>query len=214
MIVVDEDADEFHGGLKLRVAFAVRDVGAETGRREISNLLDVQRELVRNQHIRTSTENITFEHLDVASTVRYMSGVHIFISVHGAGMTNMFFMNPGTAVVEIIPYPLCDCKSPDYFYGIGGYYHGSSVAQGIKHYPYCVPLEHVKWQTMPENLEEYTKMGGKCSWKFLHAVESVKLEVTRFTSLLRQVERDMIASGSIVLTKPIINMHPHANGRI
>ena len=42
------------------------------------------------------------------------------MSVHGAGMTNMFFMNPGSAVVEVIPYPLCNCDSPDYFYGVGG----------------------------------------------------------------------------------------------
>lgn len=210
MVVVDEDADEFHGGLRLRVSFAVRDVGAETGRREISNLREIQAELVKNQHIRTSTENITFEHLDVSSTVRYMSGVHVFISVHGAGMTNMFFMNPGSAVVEIIPFPLCDCKSPDYFYGIGGYYHGSAVAQGIKHYPYCVPAEHVKWEKVPDNLQ----VGGKCSWRHLHAVDSVKLDVTRFASLMRKVERDLIASGSIILTKPIINMNPHANGRV
>jgi hypothetical protein len=35
--------------------------------------------------VRSSMENVTFEHLDVPSTVRYMAGVHIFVSVHGAG---------------------------------------------------------------------------------------------------------------------------------
>ncbi len=120
----------------------------------------------------------------------------------------MFFMNPGSAVVEIIPYPLCGCKSPDYFYGVGGYYHGSAVAQGIKHYPYCVPAEDVKWQKIPDNLQP----DGKCSWKHLHAVESVKLDVPKFTSLLRNVERDLIASGKIILTRPVIHMNPHANG--
>ena len=64
-------------------------------------------------------ENITFEHLDVPSTVRYMAMTHVLVSVHGAGMTNMMFMNPGSAVVEIIPFPLCSCRSPDYFYGAG-----------------------------------------------------------------------------------------------
>jgi hypothetical protein len=111
-------------GTGLRVAFAVRDVGVQTGRRQISNLEQVQTLIRKTQHVKSSMENVTFEHLDIPSTIRYMAGVHIFVSVHGAGMTNMFFMNPGSAVVEIIPYPLCNCRSPDYFYGVGGYYHG------------------------------------------------------------------------------------------
>jgi hypothetical protein len=140
--------------------------------------------------------------------MRYMAGVHIFVSVHGAGMTNMFFMNPGSAVVEIIPYPLCNCRSPDYFYGTGGYYHGSAVAQGIKHYHYCVPPEDMKWHQKPADAIP----GGKCSWKHLHAVESVHIDPTRFGSLMRNVERDLVIDGTIVLTKPIINVGAHANG--
>lgn len=192
----------------LRVAFAVRDVGVETGMRAISNLEQVQNVIRSNQHVRSSMENVTFEHLDVPSTIRYMASVHIFVSVHGAGMTNMFFMNPGSAVVEIIPFPLCNCRSPDYFYGVGGYYHGSAVAQGIKHYPYCVPAEHVKWHKRPIDAKE----GTKCSWKHLHAVESVYIDPTLFASLLRSVERDLVVAGTILLTEPIINSAPHANG--
>lgn len=210
LIVVDEESDLLHGGRKVRVAFDVRDTGPTTGRRAISNLLEVQRLLISNQHVRTSTENISFEHLDVSSTVRYMAGVHIFVSVHGAGMTNMFFMNPGTAVVEIIPYPLCHCQSPDFFYGVGGYYHGSSVAQGIRHYPYCVPAEDVSWHEVPNGL----RADIRCSWKHLHAVESVRLDPRLFLSVMRKVERDLVVSGTIKLTKPIINMSPHANGRL
>lgn len=192
----------------LRVAFAVRDVGSETGMRAISNLEQVQ-SLIRNtQHVRSSMENVTFEHLDVPSTIRYMAGVHIFVSVHGAGMTNMFFMNPGSAVVEIIPFPLCNCRSPDYFYGVGGYYHGSAVAQRIKHYPYCVPLEHVKWHQRPADAKE----GAKCNWKHLHSVQSVYVDPTLFVSLMRSVERDLVVAGTVVLTEPIINQSPMANG--
>jgi hypothetical protein len=128
--------------------------------------------------------------------------------VHGAGMTNMFFMNPGSAVLEIIPYPLCNCRTPDYFYGIGGYYHGSSVAQGIKHYHYCVPSYDVVWHEKPSDV----KKGEKCSWKHLHAVNSVSLDATRFVSLMRNIERDLIAAGTIILTAPIIYMNPNANG--
>ena len=168
---------------KLRVAFAVREASDLTGKRSISNLATVQNLLKKTQHIKTTMENVTFEHFDVASTIKYMAGVHIFVSVHGAGMTNMFFMNPGSAVVEIIPYPLCNCQSPDYFYGVGGYYHGNAVAQNIRHYPYCVPPEDTVWHIKPKNLRD----GMKCSWKHLHAVESVQLDSSRFVSLMRNV---------------------------
>mmetsp|Transcript_24590 Transcript_24590/g.35272 ORF Transcript_24590/g.35272 Transcript_24590/m.35272 type:complete len:388 (+) Transcript_24590:379-1542(+) len=193
----------------LRVAFAVRDVGTTTGMRVISNLQQVQMLIRKTQHVRSSMQNITFEHLDVPSTVRYMAQVHIFVSVHGAGMTNMFFMNPGSAVVEIIPFPLCNCRSPDYFYGTGGYYHGSAIAQDIRHYHYCVPANEVKWHRKPEDI----RTGSKCSWKHLHAVESVYIDPSRFVSLMRNVERDLVAAGTILLTRPIINASPHANGR-
>ena len=85
LIVIDEHENALNDR-KLRVSFAVRDVGSLTGRRVISNLNSVQSLLIKTQRIRANIENITFEHLDVPSTVRYMSGVHIFISVHGAGM--------------------------------------------------------------------------------------------------------------------------------
>jgi len=205
--LVDEPASQ-RTDPGLRIAFAVRDVGAETGMRAVSNLQEVQTLIKHTQHVRSSMDNVTFEHLDVPSTIRYMAGVHIFVSVHGAGMTNMFFMNPGSAVVEIIPFPLCNCRSPDYFYGVGSYYHGSSVAQGIKHYPYCVPAEHVQWHHLPAD----AKAGAKCNWQHLHSVKSVYVEPTRFVSLMRSVERDLVVSGTIQLTRPIINISPHANG--
>ena len=45
----------------LRVAFAVRDVGAKTGMRQVSNLEQVQSLIKKTQHIRSSMENVTFE---------------------------------------------------------------------------------------------------------------------------------------------------------
>ena len=195
---------------KLRVAFAVRDVGALTGVRAISNIQEIQGLLLKTQRIKADIENITFEHLDVPSTVRYMAGVHIFISVHGAGMTNTFFMNSGSAIVEIIPWPLCNCRTPDFFYGVGGYYHGSAVAQKIRHYHYCVPRHDQVWHS-DKNIKDL-KPGMKCSWKHLHAVQSMYIEPTHFVTLMRSVERDMVAAGTVVLTKPIINMSPNANG--
>lgn len=83
--LVDEEVSDARSDPGLRVAFAVRAVSAKTGTRTISNLQQVQSLLRRTQHVRSSMENVTFEHLDVPSTVRYMAGVHIFVSVHGAG---------------------------------------------------------------------------------------------------------------------------------
>jgi len=89
--LVDEVASSSRSGDPgLRVAFAVRAASAKTGLRTISNLHQVQALLRRTQHVRSAMENVTFEHLDVSSTVRYMAGVHIFVSVHGAGMSMSF----------------------------------------------------------------------------------------------------------------------------
>lgn len=212
LIVLDEGTRD-SADLGLRVAFAVRDVGHETGKRSISNLGVTQQLLIDQARLKVSYENITFEHLDAPSTVRYMAGTHIFVSVHGAGMTNMFFMNPGTSVVEIIPYPMCDCRSPDFFYGIGGYYHGSSRAAHVSHYAYCVPKEHTKFHT-DVKVKMHAEYGPevKCSWRHLHSVESLTLEPSKFLSFMRAVERDLVIKGIIQLQKPIVTMNPHANG--
>lgn len=152
-----------------------------------------------------------------------MARVHIFISVHGAGMTNTFFMSPGTAVVEILPFPLCSCRSPDYFYGIAGYYQGSSLALGLKHYVYCVDSYRTKFQSKPGSPSGHhgsAESGSnsiniaqtKCNWKHLHSVQEVELDEGHFAALLRSVERDLVAAGMVELTGPVINMNPHANG--
>jgi hypothetical protein len=74
----------------------------------------------------------------------------------GAGMTNTFFMHPNSAIVEIIPHPLCTCRSRDYFYGISGYYHGSSIAQGIRHYVYCVPAYNTVFQVPISDIKYFS----------------------------------------------------------
>ena len=56
-------------------------------------------------------------------------------------------------------------------------------------------------------------MGGKCSWRHLHAVDSMHIDPTQFVALMRSVERDMIIANIVILTRPVINMSPNANGR-
>lgn len=194
----------------LKIAFAVRENQAETGARAISNLAYIQSRLQKRKHLNYSIQNITFEHLAPSEMILAMSRLHVFISVHGAGMTNMFFMNAGAAVIEIIPWPLCNCKSGDYFYGTGGYYHGSAVALGLRHYSLCIPAEDVKWNVKPK---QKLKSGVRCSWRHLHAVESVFVDPFRLVSILRNIERDMVFSRRIVLTeRPLVELSPHING--
>ena len=129
---------------------------------------------------------------------------------------------------------MCNCRSPDYFYGVGGFYQGSSLALGLHHHTYCVPAEQ---QTLhkPKDGKGPVAMNNKnigkddaldsapgslgaaswsskCSWRALHAVESVTVDVSRFSSIMRAAERQLIASGLVTLSRPIVNMNPHANG--
>ena len=204
-------ADAAHS--QLRIVFAVRAAGAataKTGSRAIANLQALQQEIKRSGRITPALSNVTYEELGVAATVQVMAGTHIFVSMHGAGMTNMFFMNGKAAVIEIVPFPLCSCKSPDYFYGVGSYYHGSAMAQQILHYTYCVPKEHVLWHKKPPAVED---PAVRCSWRHLHSVESVFVDPDLFVSLVHKAERDLIAVGTIVLAKPVVSMNVHANGR-
>lgn len=222
---------------KVRISFAVRDAGTLTGRRVISNLAAVQNELRKASKSRILVENMTFEYLDVPSTVQFMSKLHIFVSVHGAGMTNIFFMSPGAAVVEVIPFPLCTCRSPDYFYGHAGYYHGMALAMGLRYYAYCVPKHDQVWfidkqrvsyqgphRNAPAELRgnmqnrkyvpQLMSASSKCSWRQLHAVDSVELNALKFCAMTKVIERDFVSTGLFRLGNgaTIITLNPHANG--
>jgi hypothetical protein len=234
----------------LNIAFGIRRVGSLTGTRSISNLASVrplppplplpfpsravaliepqvQTHLSRSLRLKHQLFNISFEEMSPRQVLDSMSRVHIFISVHGAGLTNTFFMSPGTAVVEILPFPLCSCRSPDYFYGVGGYYQGSSLALGLRHYVHCVDSYRTKFQSKPSSgvggggadgdtpplsQNQNNIAQSKCNWKHLHSVREVDLDEGQFVSLLRAIERDLIASGMVELSSPVININPHANG--
>jgi hypothetical protein len=201
--------NQYNVRYRLQISFAVRNVGDLTGKREISNLLQIQNRVQRENLVSLTMRNITFENLPVDDTVHQMSETNIFVSVHGAGMTNMFFMKPGSAVIEIVPFPLCHCHNKDFFYGDGGYYHGSAIAQNIKHYTYCVTAKETMWYEKPPHVND---LDVKCSWKFLHSVKSVSLDENLFLALLRKVQRNMIADETIILMSPVIHTGPHVNG--
>ncbi len=90
----------------------------------------------------------------------------------------------------------------------------SAMARGLKYYPLCVPKADTHWEDDGKYTgKEQINDAGKCSWKYLHSVDGVLLNEMHFLSLYRQVERDMIISGTVKLVdQPIILMNPHANG--
>ena len=73
-----------------------------------------------------------------------------------------------------------------------------------------MPEKDIIWSN---NERPNIKVGGKCSWKHLHGVDSMHIDPTQFVALMRSVERDMIIAQVVVLTQPVINMNPNANGR-
>jgi hypothetical protein len=56
--------------------------------------------------LNVSVEFVTFEFegLSFESQVKHVANVDILIAAHGAGLTNLIFMSPGSQVVEIIPF--------------------------------------------------------------------------------------------------------------
>lgn len=230
LVINNHQLDDLSGAI--RIVFGVRTVGALTGQRTIGNLETIQTSLTKSLKLKHLVTNITFETLNASLTVRSMASTHIFISVHGAGMTNTFFMRPGSVVIEIMPWPLCTCRSNDYFYGMAGFYHGSSLAIGLRHHVYCVTQDQQVNNDKPTRNAAAGGGGtsvssagvggrngtgasgtGKCSWKHLHAVRSVTLDPVQFNGIVRVSERELVAGGLVTLSRPIVSLNPHVNGR-
>lgn len=88
----------------------------------------------------------------------------------------------------------------------------SARALGLKYYSVCVPKEQTQWNTKYSRKED-VKEQGKCSWKYLHSVDSLTVNIPEFLSLYRMIERDLIISKKIILKEePIVVISPHANG--
>jgi hypothetical protein len=51
---------------------------------------------------------VSFEHVELREQVGSVLGANYFIAMHGAGMANTFWLNPGaTVVVSPFPPPVC-----------------------------------------------------------------------------------------------------------
>jgi capsular polysaccharide biosynthesis protein len=69
-----------------------------TSRRKVTNEAEVSAALVRR-----GFDVIDFEGLNLAEQIRLSAEANLFVSIHGAGLTNIMFMPPGSTVVELYP---------------------------------------------------------------------------------------------------------------
>ncbi|MEM9472415.1 MAG: glycosyltransferase family 61 protein, partial [Pseudomonadota bacterium] len=77
------------------------DVGRTSGsqRRSVPNI-DVLRDLLKARH---RTELLNLEDTDLASQIAVFRNARAVVAQHGAALTNIIWMRPGSLVIEIIP---------------------------------------------------------------------------------------------------------------
>lgn len=94
-----------------RLRFLLVDRSVRSGRKfrnskEIIHLIkQLERVCVINgRKIKVSVNVAKFEELSFLDQVRHVEISDIIIAIHGAGLTNVIFANPGTEVIEIVPF--------------------------------------------------------------------------------------------------------------
>ncbi len=74
-------------------------------------------------------EKITFEDLSIWQQVALMQETECFISLHGAGLSNLMFMNKDSAVIELINRPYAEAEYTFPFWRMADAMHLHYVAQ-------------------------------------------------------------------------------------
>lgn len=83
--------------------------------RQISNEEEVERILQAH-----GFETVFFEDLTFEEQIKLMQETAVLIGLHGAGLTNMMFLNPGAKIIEIINYKLDDHL---FYYFLSSYFN-------------------------------------------------------------------------------------------
>ena len=89
------------------------------------------------------------------------------------------------------------------------------MCRSARHFTYCVEADSqvTRGPGSGRTSKEKVADSAKCSWRFLHAVQSVTLDAMRFAALLRAAERELLAMGTYTLTEHVVSLNPNANGR-
>jgi len=90
--------DQMKGGRKSHQVTMIK----RKKNRLLLNEKELLEEMSRREGARVS--GYCFEDLDFAEQVRIISESDILIGMHGAGMAHLFFLRPGSTLIEIFPY--------------------------------------------------------------------------------------------------------------
>lgn len=102
--------------------------------RQLLNEADIASVLTRHGY-----ETVEFEGLSLVEQVRLMAETITFVTVHGAGMTNMLFLSPGAQVAELLNADKLTRQLPEHFENL--IYFRMAAALGLAYY--CLPCANV-----------------------------------------------------------------------
>lgn len=122
---------------------------------------------------------VQFEDMSVEEQIRCMHETEIFVSLHGAGFTNVMFMQPDTHVVELInePYARKEYTFP---------YWKLTVGAGMHYYPLFCPVAHHN----PEALQlDYGKNHSETDAANFLVNQDVIAPIQQLQSIMEQIMR-------------------------
>lgn len=102
--------------------------------RRLLNEADIVAVLARHGY-----ETVEFEGLSLAGQVRLMAETRAFVTVHGAGLTNMLFLPPGAQVAELLNADKLVQRRPEHFENL--IYFRMAAALDLPYY--CLPCANV-----------------------------------------------------------------------
>ncbi|KAJ4794374.1 Glycosyltransferase family 61 protein [Rhynchospora pubera] len=120
---------------------------------------------------------------DLQSIAELIHSCRVLLGVHGAGLTNMVFLSPGSVLVQVVPWGL-DWVSK-------AYYHQPTYGMGLKYVEYKINIEEstliekypIDHQVIVDPLSIHKK-GYQVSKPIYIDGQNVRLNLTRFRKTL------------------------------
>lgn len=91
------------GHLRLRRSGSLRAIDSSSAASASAERADSRGQLSSGRGYNFTVVPVAFERLSPGDAVRLMQRTVLLVGVHGAGLTNMMHMQPGTAVLELVP---------------------------------------------------------------------------------------------------------------
>jgi len=156
----------------------------------------VGRVLLNQDHVRAMAEDVGFDttvfepkvDIPVAESYGLLSRSHVVVGVHGAAMTHLLFLRPGTVLIQVVPIGL-DLMS-EICYG------KPAKEMGLEYMEYKIGVEESslidKYERGNPIFKESLKLQKK-SWGFVKVIymkqQNVTLDLNRFRGYLETAYR-------------------------